>query len=446
MSSEKRVVWSEGMLLQPQHFQQNTRYFEQLIRSYSSTYHPDSFGFSSIQIDKSYLKSGKLYVTQASGVLPDGTHFSFPSHDTPPQPIDISEEDLSTTIYLAVCVRKSNNTELTRNLNNLKSYRFAAEEIELVDTSESSSEKKPIEVSGLNFVLLKSTQNLDEFDRLSICKISDITQNGQVKLADNFIPPSINIKVNPVVSAFLVELLSLAEHRAASLAARVSVAGKASASEISDFLMLQSLNRYLPKFRHLSNTQHITPTSLYLELIEVIGDLATFIKPDKLAPTLPTFNQLNLTEVFKDVFDELRQLFNTVLEQNSIKIPLVEKKYGIRVGMISDKTLFKTGSFILAVTADISADDIRKYFPPQVKIGAVDQIKELVNVQLPGILLNNLAVAPREISYQRNYVYFELLPNGEYWNKLVQTGNIAIHIGSNFPGLSMELWAIRGNS
>ena len=152
------------------------------------------------------------------------------------------------------------------------------------------------------------------------------------------------------------------------------------------------------------------------------------------------------TNVFSILIDELRQTFSAVLEQNSISIPLQEKKYGIRVGVVSDKTLFTGASFILAVTADISADEIRQYFPPQVKIGAVEQIKELVNVQLPGILLNNLAVAPREIPYQRNYVYFELIPKGEYWQALVQSGGIAIHIGTNFPNLSMELWAIRSGN
>jgi type VI secretion system protein ImpJ len=80
-----------------------------------------------------------------------------------------------------------------------------------------------------------------------------------------------------------------------------------------------------------------------------------------------------------------------------------------------------------------------------VKIGAIEQIKELVNVQLPGIQLNNLAVAPREIPYQRNSVYFELVPKGEYWTALSESGGIALHVGTKFPNLSMELWAIRGN-
>ncbi len=182
---------------------------------------------------------------------------------------------------------------------------------------------------------------------------------------------------------------------------------------------------------------------MYEKFIGLIGDMSTFVKHDKLVTDLPIYQQNNLTEIFSVLIDELRQVFSVVLEQNSINIPLIEKKYGIRIGTISDSSLFTSASFILAVTADISTEEIRQYFPPQVKIGAVEQIKELVNVQLPGIQLNNLAVAPREIPYQRNYVYFELIQNGEYWNALVGSGGIAFHIGTNFPNLNMELWGYK---
>jgi type VI secretion system protein ImpJ len=113
--------------------------------------------------------------------------------------------------------------------------------------------------------------------------------------------------------------------------------------------------------------------------------------------------------------------------------------------VIADKTLFSSASFILAVTSDLSTEELRKYFQAQVKIGAIEQIKELVNVQLPGIQLNNLAVAPREIPYQRNYIYYELIQNGEYWTALSESGGIALHVGTKFPNLKIELWAIRSN-
>ena len=32
----------------------------------------------------------------------------------------------------------------------------------------------------------------------------------------------------------------------------------------------------------------------------------------------------------------------------------------------------------------------------------------------------------------------------QYWEELSQSGGIAFHIGGHFPGLKLELWAIKG--
>lgn len=443
MAWEKRVVWSEGMMLQPQHFQQQSRYHESQLRNSIALCRPHYWGISSIEIDKSHLKNGKLCLSSAEGILPDGSHFKFPDIDNVPAAIDINEDLLNSTIYLAVSIRRHGNTETFRDNSTQSRYDIA--EHEARDVSGTSSTQQAIEVSGFSFSLRSDKDDNNEFSCIPVAFIEDVSLSGSITLKESFIAPSLNIKNNAHISGFVSELVKLAKHRISALAARVSVAGKATTTEVTDFLMLQTLNRHYPQLINLDRSEQLSPYDLYIRFIELIGDMSTFIKTDKLVPDLPHYQHNNLTEIFSFLIDELRQVFSVVLEQNSINIPLHEKKYGISIGTISDKTLFTSASFILAVTADITTEEIRQYFPPQVKIGAVEQIKELVNVQLPGIQLNNLAVAPREIPYQRNYVYFELIPNGDYWTSLTESGAIAFHVGTNFPGLTMELWAIRSS-
>ena len=443
MAWEKRVVWSEGMMLQPQHFQQQSRFHESQLQNSIGLCQPHFWGISSIEIDKSHLRNGKLCLSSAQGVLPDGSYFNFPDIDNMPSAIDIDESFLNSTVYLAVTIRRYGNTETFRD--NATQSRYGLVEHEARDVSGTSSMSQCLEVAGLSFSLRTDKDDNNEFSCIAIAVIEDVSLTGEITLKENFIAPCLNIKVNGFVSGFISELVKLAQHRISALAARVSVAGKATTTEVTDFLMLQTLNRHYPSLVNLDSQERISPYDLYEKFIGLIGDMSTFVKHDKLVPDLPIYQQNNLTEIFSVLMDELRQVFSVVLEQNSINIPLIEKKYGIRIGTISDSSLFTSASFILAVTADISTEEIRQYFPPQVKIGAVEQIKELVNVQLPGIQLNNLAVAPREIPYQRNYVYFELIQNGEYWNALVGSGGIAFHIGTNFPNLNMELWAIRSS-
>jgi len=98
---------------------------------------------------------------------------------------------------------------------------------------------------------------------------------------------------------------------------------------------------------------------------------------------------------------------------------------------------------VLAVNAQVPAETLRARFPPQVKIGPVERIRDLVNLQLPGIPLRSLPVAPRQIPYHAEFNYFELERGGDLWKQLERSGGLAMHIAGEFPGLEMEFWAIR---
>ena len=91
----------------------------------------------------------------------------------------------------------------------------------------------------------------------------------------------------------------------------------------------------------------------------------------------------------------------------------------------------------------MSSDDLRRHLPQQSKIGPVEQIRELVNLQLPGIAFRAMPAAPRQIPYHSGYTYFELDKNSELWKQMTQSGGFAIHIGGDFPGLELEFWAIK---
>jgi type VI secretion system protein ImpJ len=443
MAWEKKVIWSEGMMLQPHHFQQQSRYHESQLRHSRALCRPHFWGISSIEIDKSHLKNGKFCINACEGILPDGSYFDFPSIDNLPMAIDVNEDLLNATIFLAVPIRRNGNTETSRD--SAIHSRYAISEHEARDVSGTSSTQQTIEVSGLSFCLRSDKDDNNEFSCIPIAYVDDVSASNNVNLKEAYIAPCLNVKSSVFISSFLSELVKLVKHRISALASRVSVAGKATTTEVTDFLMLQTLNRHSPILINLDQAESLTPFELYERFIGLIGDMSTFIKADKLVPELPNYQHSNLTEVFSVLIDELRQVFSVVLEQNSLNIPLQEKQYGISVGVISDKTLFSSASFILAVSSDLSTDELRQYFAAQVKIGAIEQIKELVNVQLPGIQLNNLAVAPREIPYQRNYIYYELIQSGEYWSALTESGGIALHVGTKFPNLKMELWAIRSN-
>lgn len=86
MSAHNRVVWSEGLFLQPQHFQQQDRYLERYVESRCQALIPYSWGFTEVEIERDFLKIGKFGLRRAMGVFPDGTPIRMPDDDPLPGP------------------------------------------------------------------------------------------------------------------------------------------------------------------------------------------------------------------------------------------------------------------------------------------------------------------------------------------------------------------------
>jgi type VI secretion system protein ImpJ len=159
---------------------------------------------------------------------------------------------------------------------------------------------------------------------------------------------------------------------------------------------------------------------------------------------LPPYRHDRLRESFEPVMAALRAALSAVLEQAAIPIPIEAKKFGISVAAVADRSLYSTAVFILAARADLPAEELRRRFPAQLKLGPVERIRDLVNLQLPGVPVHPVPVAPRQIPYHAGFVYFELDQSHELWEQLKSSGGVAMHIAGEFPGLALEFWAIRG--
>jgi type VI secretion system protein ImpJ len=139
----------------------------------------------------------------------------------------------------------------------------------------------------------------------------------------------------------------------------------------------------------------------------------------------------------------LRASLSVVLEQNAVSIPLEKKRFNISVGLVHDKSLYETSAFVLAARADVPAESLRKGMPAQATISSVESIAKLVNDHVPGVPLQPLSVVPRQIPFHAGSTYFELDRGSPRFRELRSSGGIAIHVPETFPGLTMELWAIR---
>lgn len=446
MTRNSRIIWSEGMFLRPQHFQQHDRHlaFRELARSRALIGY--DWGLTSLRVDESALAMGKFGLLEASGLLPDGTPFRIPSEEIAPAPIDISADTRDGMVYLCATISRPGllESDVEAPQTSLP-LRYTAAEVSVADSNARDSRTAQLTLGQLNLRLqLDGSDIEDAVARIGIARVTERRQDGTVVLDKHYIPPMLKASASPILQGFLRELVGLLAQRGAAIAARMGQPGGRSVSDVTDFLMLKTINEFEPQVRHLEKQSVLHPERLYVFLLSLAGALDSF-RDTRRCNDFPAYDHDNLRVCFGAVIEDIRQSLSMVLEQNAIQIPLQDRQYGVRVGVINDANLIRTANFILAVNAQIPQDTLRARFPTQVKIGPVEKIRDLVNFHLPGVTISPMPVAPRALPYRSGFSYFELNAKGnELWAQLQSNnGAVALHVAGDFPGLELEFWAVR---
>ncbi len=443
MSVYNKVVWSEGLFLRPQHFQQQDRYFERYVETRCHALVTDSWGLTALEIERDLLGVGKLGIRRAAGVFPDGTPFRMPEDDPLPPPIQVPDLARDQVASLVLPLRRPDGAEVNRAGAADGLERHGIVELEARDATLLSGETALLEVGALRTQILLSADVTAAHACLPLAHVVECRPDKSLLLDDAFIPPVLNVRAAARLATFATELVGLLHPRGDVLASRVSATGRGGAAEIADFLMLQLVNGFEPLMAHHAASGTLHPEELFRACVALAGELATFTTPAKRPPTFPEYRHDHLRETFEPVMIALRAYLSAVLEQVAIPIPIELRKFGVRVAMPPDRTLYRNAVFILAARADLPAEDLRTRFPTQLKIGPVEKIRDLVNVQLPGVPVHAVPVAPRQIPYHAGFVYFELDQSNQLWAQLDTSGGLAMHVAGEFPGLTLELWAIR---
>lgn len=444
MSWYSKVVWSEGLFLRPQHFQQQDRHAEWYVEARSRAAGGLFWGFTHLEIDEAALGTGKVALAAARGVLPDGTPFDFPATHPAPVALDIPADTRNAVIYLALPLRRAQSPEASPDGDPAAHLaRYIPVEESLVDAAGSDGASEPIEVAHPRLVLALADQLSDAFVRVGVLRVVERRPDNNLLVDKAYIPPVLACRASPVLGGFLREIRGLLGQRGNALAARLAQPGAGGVAEIADFIFLLTVNRHQPVFDHLAELTQLHPERLFSQLLALSGELATLVGSERRPAPLPAYNHDALEACFAPLIRDIRRALATVLEQNAIQIELQDHKQGRYVGLVGDRSLLRHAGFVLAVNAQVPSETLRTRFPAQAKLGPVEKIRELVNLQLPGIALRPLPVAPRQIPFHAGFSYFELDNGGELWKQLDNSGGLGIYVTGDFPALELSLWAIR---
>lgn len=437
------VVWSKGVFLSPQHLQAQDRFFEDTLRFLSGALSFRNWGFSSLSLDAAGLGEGRLSLTQASGIFPDGLMVDVPGSDAAPASRTLDEcfpqGSSSCAFFLAVPQDRPGgiNVALQRGGASTRFY----SELQMLRDENSSGVEKPVSLARKNLQILAEGETLEGSILLPLAQIEK-TEAGGYRFDPKYVPPMLNAKASEVLTGVLrgeIEtLIARSSQLAGSRRQRNQSLAEFSASDIADFWLLYTINNHLPVSRHMLDSEQVHPEALFLHMLSLAGALTTFSPKIELRD-LPRYEHEKLGACFLALDAAIAELLETVVRKNFIALPLKPLRDSIYATAIDKDRYFENSRPYLAISSDLGEAELISRTPALAKACSATHIEQLIRQALPGLKLTHVPVPPRAIRVQLKYQYFSVEKTGPVWEAVVRARNFAVYVPGEIPNPVMEL-------
>ncbi|WP_241612376.1 type VI secretion system baseplate subunit TssK [Rosenbergiella epipactidis] len=443
-----KVVWSEGLFLRPQLFQQQERYLEHFIHQRASILTPYHWGFSQLTLDRQALEYGKLVINSAQGIFPDGTPFTFPDECSPPKPLTLLPQHCGQQFYVALSLTVPGHDETLLSAEQEGALaRFIAKEHLVHDTNAIHREPRHLLLAQLCLRLLPESELNDTWMGLPCARLKHLESDGRAILCDEeFIPPVIDSRTSTSLMSGIQQIAGQLRHRAEAFALPLTEQGNSDSLAVrtEEYLLLQLCNRYQSMLDYWLKRPLVHPEVYFCELNALQAELATYLCPQRRPPSEGfSYQHKQLAETFRPLIDDISQQLNLLLTKAGECFDFQRQSNGIWVTTDPDLRLEEYHSIIVAVNAAVSQQQITKYFIQQTKVSAPRHILDLVRSHLPGVTLQQLAAPPRQLAHSAGTYYFELVKSGRDWQNILAEQAVALHIAGRFTALTLRLWGLR---
>jgi type VI secretion system protein ImpJ len=457
MKAPQRVVWSEGMLVSPQHFQQQDLYHERLLEERIAALSPYPWGVVAVEVDAGALGSDQLRLTKFVGTLPDGQLVAFEGGDPecpPARPVGphFAPTHASCDVYLALPKEREGVPSVSEGADGdaasstkAARARYRAVSRAVADQTGNASDLQ-MAFAHRNSVILFGDESREDFDAM---KIAELVRDGRggVLVNEAYIAPALRIDSSPFLMAGVRRLLSLMVAKQRQLAGdrrqRDGASIEFNAGDITRFLQLSTVNTAIPVLTHAAKNGELAPVQLYLLLAQVAGQLATF-SPDVDPAQLPIFSHTDLRMTFEELMAQVTALLRNVREAY-LTVPL-ENVQGVQVGKLEDDRLLRATQFLLAVRSDLPEDQLVQRLPGLCKIASRKELPQILRAASPGVPVQVTRRPPSEIPVRAGVTYFTLGVQSESWRAVLDERIVAIYLPPPLDPerVKLELLAVPG--
>ncbi len=449
MSKYRKIVWNEGMLMTPHHFQQWDNYHEELLNSRVRSMMPFEYGILDLQINREAIANGNFQIINCHGVLPDGLMINVPDAEAVPdlRPVGnhFHPEAEKLGVHIAIPARKAGEANFQANgAKPTSNVRFLQEGLAVKDETTGTNEQT-LAYAKSNLRIIFDDEVRDGFTSMKIAELKR-TPTGQLQINEDYIPATLKVSSSVWLVNMLRQLVEILNTKSGSLGEqrrqRNASLADFTTSEVAVFWLLHTINSAIPTMAHFFRSPMLHPEPLYLEMAELVGKLMTF--STELYPRdIVKYDHDDLHFTFFNLSTQLKELLETVIPSRCVPIPLEKTRDTLYVGRVEDERLLKEAGFYLAVRAQMPESKLIEGVPRVVKIGSRDVIDTIIGSALPGVVLTHASPPPAPIPTRVGFRYFMLDTIGPYWDGIKGSKVIAVYVPDEIPDEQLEMYAVK---
>ncbi|NTZ10418.1 type VI secretion system baseplate subunit TssK [Burkholderia metallica] len=441
-----RPLWAKGIFMTPQHFQQQALWEQYAHDRIARIASPDAWGMVHTALDLQALSVDRLQCTALSLRLPDGTLVDTETADGLPasrslEDVPASVETVTVLAGLALMDAQGGNC-IEPGEKPARPRRVTREYKQVADLNGDGQEEISVE---RNVVAL-----LFDFEPAGdyvICAIARLirTPQGRFEPDATFVPPCLFVSASDRLMQRAQRLSEILSAKSASLAAR----RKARSDQIADFAvsdvalfwLLHSVNSTWPELARLVQAPDQHPERLYTVLARLAGALLTFSTTESLQ-SIPLYDHRAPEPMFAELELLIRALLDAVIPSRVVPIALERVRATTWLGRINDERLTEGAEYYLSVQAAMPAHALVEHLPRLCKVGAPDEVEQIVNSALSGIALRSMSRLPAAIPVRIENQYFALDGNDDAFKRMIDAHACQIYVPASIPEVSLELYAV----
>lgn len=442
MFSSQKVVWAEGVFLGQQHFQQ----WEKSIHAYQQFLHRyqfnNAYGLCKLVINQGKLHHNELQIDALMALMPDGRMVHYINeNDEPLLTISLSEEEGS--VYLALP-----KSEVVRGISGypeteLENTAWQAEYKPCQDIYDKTKEVEILYAKQHCFL----TTDKRHAQTCCLMKISAFqTQLGVSTLSKSYIAPLLTIEASSVLMDMIMSINGLLSSLILTFQTHFNTQPSSvirdNAGQSYTLILLAILARYSTRLSAFENKMTTDVKALYLCFCELISELTVCSGEPFMA--FKPYKPEALTELFTTSSRLIKALLEKITPQDNQTLLLIETSKNLYVSGQLFEQIKPTDFLYLEVCEYHENEGWALRFERGVKLGAASKIKDIYDSAVAGVKLKYTKRPPSAIAIKPNCEYFQVLCEGEYWQQVIEEGQLGILKSSAFSSVTINLVIVSG--